>query len=442
MERLFIKYLNEMVQEPENAHFLLAVSGGIDSCALAHLFFQNHLSFDIAHCNFHLRGEESDLDSFLVNKLGKQYDVRVFVKEFDTLTLAKNSGESVEMMARDLRYEWFAEIGHDYDYIVTAHHANDNAETMLLNLARGTGLKGMSGIPPVNGKIIRPLLSFSSADILDYVTRHKIEYRDDKSNFSQQYHRNKIRHVVIPKLEEINPGFIRTASNNADVFKKQYDFYMNYMNRYKENLLIKNEENYDIPINDLIKETYYSLILYEILSDFNFNSVTVKLIAGNLDSISGKKYYSATHQLIKDREKLIITPVSEDLKNDSLIIPDPDTLQAYGFDVEILDYQYDLHFEDDPMILYADADKLTFPLKLRRWKEGDYFFPFGMKGRKKLSDYFTDRKIDLNTKHKIPLLCCNDEIVWVVGLRSDDRYRIEKNKTNKYYKIKYYGIFQ
>jgi tRNA(Ile)-lysidine synthase len=442
MEKLFIRYLKEIVPEPEKVKFLLAVSGGIDSCALAHLFFQNHLSFDIAHCNFHLRGEDSNLDSSLVTALEKIYKVSVFVKEFDTLTLAQNSGKSVEMAARDLRYEWFAEIGHDYDYIVTAHHANDNAETMLLNLTRGTGLKGMSGIPTVNGKIIRPLLSFSSADILDYVKRHKIEYRDDQSNFSQQYHRNKIRHVVIPKLEEINPGFIHTASNNADIFKKQYDFYIKYMNLYKEKLLVNKEEGCYISVNDLIKEKYYSLILYEILSDFNFNPATINLIAENLHSISGKKYFSATHQLIKDRENLIITPVSEDLENDSLIIPDPDTLQVYGFDVEILDYQHDLHFEDNPMILYADADKLTFPLELRRWKEGDYFFPFGMKGKKKLSDYFTDRKIDLNTKHKIPLLCCNDEIVWVVGFRSDDRYRIEKNKTNKYYKIKYYGIFQ
>ena len=213
------------------------------------------------------------------------------------------------------------------------------------------------------------------------------------------------------------------------------------MNRYKKKLLVDNEEACYISVNDLIKEENYSLILYEILSDFNFNSSTVNLIAGNLHSISGKKYYSISHQLIKDREKLIITPVSDDLENSSCLIPNPDALQAYGFKVEVLDYQQSVHFENNPTILYADVDKLIFPLELRRWKKGDYFFPFGMKGKKKLSDYFTDRKIDLNTKHKIPLLCCHDEIVWVVGFRSDDRYRIEKNKTNRYYKIKYYGIF-
>jgi tRNA(Ile)-lysidine synthase len=207
-------------------------------------------------------------------------------------------------------------------------------------------------------------------------------------------------------------------------------------------LLVVDEESCSILLNDLFRIKYYGLVLYEILSDFNFNPATANLIAENLHSISGKSYFSTTHQLIKDREKLIITPISQKMENDSLLIHDADALQNAGFIVELLDYGQDVCFEENSMILYADADKLTFPLTLRRWEKGDYFFPFGMKGKKKLSDFFVDRKIDLNTKHKIPLLCCNDEIVWVVGFRSDNRYRIEKNKTKKYYKIQYYGIFQ
>ena len=442
MEKKFIKYLEKLVPKPEKANFLLAVSGGVDSCALTHLFFQNKLTFDIAHCNFHLRGEDSNLDCSLVSAMGEKYNATVFIKEFDTLTLAKSSEKSIEMIARELRYEWFAEIGKDYDYIVTAHQANDNAETMLLNLTRGTGLKGMCGIPPVNGKVIRPLLPFSSEEIRNYVTTYQIEYRVDASNLSEEYQRNKMRLVVVPKLQEINPGFINTASNDAAIFKKQYDFYLHYINRYKKKLLVVDEESCSILLNDLFRIKYYGLVLYEILSDFNFNPATANLIAENLHSISGKSYFSTTHQLIKDREKLIITPISRKLENASLLISDAEALQTAGFNVELLDYGQDLCFEENPMILYADADKLTFPLTLRRWKKGDYFFPFGMKGKKKLSDFFVDRKIDLNTKHKIPLLCCNDEIVWVVGFRSDNRYRIEKNKTKKYYKIEYYGIFQ
>ena len=223
MKESFYNNLKKLVGLPQDNTFLLAVSGGGDSVVMTHLFHSCGLKFAIAHCNFHLRGDDSDEDMRFVQKLAAEYGVQLFVKEFDTLNIQKESGKSVEMVARDLRYHWFEEVGQDYGFIVTAHHANDNAETLLLNLCRGTGLKGLAGIPARNGRYIRPLLPFPADELHNYATRHNLSFRTDQSNFSEQYQRNKIRLSVLPKLAEINPDLIPTLTRNTDHFRQQYD---------------------------------------------------------------------------------------------------------------------------------------------------------------------------------------------------------------------------
>ena len=233
MREVFFRNIQKLVPNVENARFLLAVSGGVDSVVMAHLFHSCHLHFDVAHCNFHLRGKESNEDMNFVQNIDFLKDRKIFIKEFDTYKLQENSGKSIEMVARDLRYKWFNELLPDYDFLCTAHHANDNAETLLLNIARGTGYRGLNAIPQKNGKILRPLLHISSQQIENYAQENKISYRVDASNFSLIYHRNKIRHQLIPILEEINPEFIKTTARNIKIFHSQYNFYQKQIEKVK-----------------------------------------------------------------------------------------------------------------------------------------------------------------------------------------------------------------
>ncbi|MBR0077518.1 MAG: tRNA lysidine(34) synthetase TilS, partial [Bacteroidales bacterium] len=251
MKESFYNNLKTLVGTPEKCSFLLVVSGGGDSVVMTHLFYSCGLPFAIAHCNFHLRGDDSNEDMRFVQQLAANYGVQLFVKEFDTLSIQKNSGKSVEMVARDLRYQWFEEVGQPFDFIVTAHHANDNAETLLLNLCRGTGLKGLAGIPARNGKYLRPLLPFPSDELRRYTTRHHLSFRTDRTNFSEQYQRNKIRLAVLPKLTEINPDLIRTFSRNADHFRHQYDFYQRQLAAFEREMVIHEDETVRISIPKL-----------------------------------------------------------------------------------------------------------------------------------------------------------------------------------------------
>lgn len=431
----FITHLQSLIENPFKKRFLLAVSGGVDSCVMAYLFHHHGLHFDVAHCNFHLREEESNQDMEFLKNIPYLKDVSLFIKEFDTIALQQDSGKSVEMIARDLRYEWFQELGKEYDYIATAHHADDNAETILLNLTRGTGLKGMTGIPAINGKIIRPLLPFPAEDILAFADQHPIEFRIDQSNYSEEFRRNKIRWQIIPKLKEINPNLIPTFTRNIGLFNAQYRFYQQKLQILKTGLLLKKDNEYLIPIQQLIDSGHSELLLHEILTDFNFHSDTIQNIANQLHTTPGKKFTSGTHILIKDRKYLIISEIK--ITNPLYIIIDHlSDLENLGFSVETLDYKEDLQFQRDPNTIYIDKNKVQFPLILRNWQEGDYFYPYGMKGKKKVSDLFTDEKIAIPQKHRIPLLCLQEEIVWIVGYKADRRFAIKSGETTQYYVIR------
>ncbi|MCQ2264458.1 MAG: tRNA lysidine(34) synthetase TilS [Bacteroidales bacterium] len=435
MEELFRQHINELVDSAPSKTFLLAVSGGADSSVLAYLFAHCQLNFAIAHCNFHLRGEESNLDMMLTRRMAQDYGVTYFEKEFNTKVEQEKSGDSIEMVARNLRYTWFKEIGIEYDYIVTAHHANDNAETVLLNLSRGTGLKGLTGIPEQNGKILRPLLPFSAQQIRQFAAEKNIAFRNDSSNFSDTFHRNKIRLSVIPKLEEVNPQLIQTFSHNSQILRQQYQFYQHQIEKIKNDLVQIQGEETIIPLDKLSLLDDKILILNEILRNYGFNEDNVKQIIHSEQGPSGKKFLSSTHVLVKDRNNLIINHLISDTHH-SIIINSWEELSLYGFQICQCSINQKPIFENNPNIIYVDEKKINFPLILRHWKSGDFFFPFGMKGSKKLSDFFTNQKIDILTKDKIWLLCDGEKIIWVVGFRSDDRFKID-NKTTNYIKIKY-----
>ena len=433
MKEQFYQELLFLAPDAESAHFLLAVSGGRDSVVLAHLFANYGLNFDVAHCNFHLRGGESNKEMFFVQNLPFLTTQKVFVKEFNTMAIQQKSGKSIEMVARELRYQWFEEIGENYDYIVTAHHANDNTETVLMNLLRGTGLRGMCGIPQKNGKIIRPLLRFSNSVIERYVREQEIDFCIDSSNLTDEFLRNKIRHHIVPELEKINPNFIEIFSRNSNLFLQQIKFFDTQIQQYKDQLLKNGGNRITIAINALKNDENRSLILYEILNPFGFNADDVENILKSIEANSGKQFLSDTHILIKDRTHFIIE--KKETKNDEdIIINTIAELENYGFVVEKTLYNLNFKAIKAPNVIYIDEQKLTFPLTIRAWKKGDFFYPFGMKTKKKLSDFFTDLKIDLLEKQKIRLLCSNNQIVWVINYRADDRFKIDE-ETEYYYKI-------
>ena len=439
MEEQFKRHIAQLVPQALEKKFLLAVSGGADSSVLAYLFHQCSLPFAIAHCNFHLRGEDSNKDMELVRKKAEQYGVTYFEKEFDTIAFQKQEGLSLEMAARQLRYDWFAQIDKDFDYLVTAHNANDNAETFLLNMCRGTGLRGLTGIPEQNGKLLRPLLPFSSAQIRRFATQKGIEYRNDASNFSEAFQRNKIRLSVIPKLEELNPEVIFTFSRNFDLLKRQYAFYQQQMENVKSMVIVEKDGSLYISIEEIKKCKDQTLVLYEILKEYGFNASSVEQILESIDNTSGKQFFSTEYQLVKDRKYLIVRSLCDyqDVEKQLENIKD---LELLGFKVEEFFLNEHPDYESNPNILYVDADKLVFPLTLRHWRKGDRFHPLGMKGSQKLSDFLINQKINLLEKKDVIVLCSGEKIVWLVGYRSDDRFKID-HQTKNYYKITYHGSF-
>ena len=410
--------------------YLVAVSGGADSMVTASLFRDIGLQFAIAHCNFHLRGDDSDRDMRFVQETAEKWQIPLFVREFDTLAIQQNSGKSVEMVARELRYDWFSELMTDYDYLVTAHHATDAAETVLLNLCRGTGLKGLCGIPPKNGKIIRPMLAFTAQEIRQYAENQHIAYVEDYTNSDEQIARNRIRHSVIPQLEIINPQFMQTNTRSRNVLQRQYTYYQKHIETEIKKIVLEEGHLHRISRTLLAECEDKDLLLYELLSRFGFSSDTCWKLAENKVFQSGKQFFSDTHILLVDRDFLIVKPKNED-ENHIIEIENLENLKHY-FDVEEFEYHKDMVFDKNPNILYIPKEKLTFPLQIRTWRPGDFFYPLGAKGRQKVSDFFTDHKIDSFSKKQIRLLRAGDNILWIIGLRSDERWKVCKTSTECY----------
>lgn len=405
---------------------IVGVSGGADSVALLDILHSFKIECIIAHCNFHLRGEESNRDAFFVEELCKKYNLKFERIDFDTEAYAEINSISVEMAARELRYEWFEKLRviHLADKIAVAHHRDDSVETILLNLIRGTGIKGLTGIAPMNGKVIRPLLCVSRDEILEYLKERNLNYVDDSTNSEDLYSRNKIRLNILPMMETINPSVKDAIIRTSENLKQVANIYYMYMTQVKNEIFKENKIN----IGMLIQYAEPEAILYELLSPFGFNPATIGQIFESIISQSGKIFHSPTHELLKDRGFFILKK-KEILVVDSFTIHEDDitVFHPIKLQIEKLPMTNDFAIEKNPNILYIDSSKIEYPLTLRHWKNGDWFIPFGMKGKKKVSDYFTDQKFSLFDKENTWLLCSGENIVWIVGKRSDNRYRIDSS---------------
>ncbi|MFC0317722.1 MULTISPECIES: tRNA lysidine(34) synthetase TilS [Olivibacter] len=413
---------------------LLAVSGGRDSVLMVHLFAKAKLPFGIAHCNFQLRGQHADADEELVSNLAAEMEVPLFVKRFDTIAYARKQGISIEMAARALRYEWFEQIRLDqhYRYIALAHHQNDSVETVLLNLTRGTGIAGLHGILPKRGVLIRPLLFLTREEVTQTVLERNLVYREDESNFSTDYLRNKIRLEVVPRLKEINPSLERTFQENSRRFEEMETLLKNYSEQLRKKLFVETTSNtYQIELKALQELKPLRTLLYELFRPYQFLPEVLDDLVSiwQNDNRTGKQFFSDSYKLLLDRENLILQkkePV--DLPHQFLQPNQAVICQGFHLTVKLVEKPVKMNEFGKVAV---DADKLLFPLLVRSWQEGDWFKPLGMKGKKKLSDFFISLKISRFHKKEIPLLVNgNGDIVWVVPHRMDDRYKIT-DKTKK-----------
>jgi tRNA(Ile)-lysidine synthase len=422
---------------------LLTVSGGVDSVVMCDLFHKAGFHFAIAHCNFQLRGSESNGDAAFVKNLAKKYKVEFHSIEFETSVYAKKNKLSTQVAARELRYEWFEKIRkkHRYHYIATAHHLDDSIETFFINLLRGAGVSGLHGILPKYNYIIRPMLFCGKTDIVNYAKKNKLTYREDSSNASDKYVRNKIRHQVIPVLKEINPQLENTINNNMMHLREVELIYKNEIEKQRKKIVTEEKDVVFISIKSLKKVPAPATFLFEFLKPYNFNESIVNEITSVLDGESGKRFFSPTHRLIKDREFLIVENKVQSLKIQSPKFESP-KLKVKKNQKEIVIDKIKLTFSNkssklwtlDPKlstsIAQLDFDKLEFPLQIRKWQQGDTFHPLGMKGQKKVSDFFIDKKFSVTQKENTWLLISNDKIAWIIGHRIDDRFKItDKTKT-------------
>ena len=412
----------------EKAGFIIAVSGGADSITLLHAFKYLNLRIHALHCNFNLRGKESNMDEQFVKRFCETYGIPMSVKHFDTQEYAKKKSISIEMAARELRYDWFEEMRQKkkMDYIVVGHHADDLAETLFINICRGTGIKGLTGIRPVKERILRPLLSRSREEILTYIEQNQLGYRTDSTNNSLDYVRNKIRHMIIPVCKDINPSFLNTVRENCNTLKEVEQIYRYGIDRLKEEVLSEENGETLIDIQKTLAAPAPYTLLFEILRPYGFNATQIEDILESSDAIPGKQFEAEEYLLTKGRIYWRLFNILEK--------EDKRTLLADSGEYHVDDSIFRLEEQDidDSFIVPRDLDtgcfdldKITYPLVLRHWSMGDWFCPLGMKrSKKKLSDFFTDLKFSAKQKKVCLLFQSGKDIIWVVGHRIDDRYKV------------------
>ena len=420
---------------------LVAVSGGPDSVVLLDSLHREGFSVVVAHCNFHLRGEASDADAIFVRSLADKYQVAYCQADFDTEKVAEERKVSIEMAARDLRYEWFEQMADEYncDLIAVAHNADDVVETFFLNLTRGTGLQGLSGMAELRGRIVRPLLQVSREQIMEYIAENELEYRIDATNLETVYTRNKIRHNVVSQLMEINPSFLETMANNMRFIASAQGIVEAYAAEAYKHVVTEEGERIRFDLNRLREFEGVDTLLFLWLNRYGFGSDVVMQLYRSLNDIAGKQFYSATHRIVGGREYLECTMHNAEctmqnaeftIDEKQFTINNPIKLEVNEVDIA------DFRLIKSANVACLDVDKLQYPLVLRRWKRGDWFIPYGMKGRKKLSDFFADKKMNLIEKERVWLLASGDDIVWIVGHRVDARYVVtEKTKRVKIFTL-------
>lgn len=406
---------------------LLAVSGGIDSVVLCELSKRAGLQFAVAHCNFGLREEESERDEMFVRSLGEKYGVEVFVKKFDTQVYAEENKISIQEAARNLRYNWFEELRNQKGFAVTllAHHANDNIETVLMNFFRGTGLEGMTGMPVHNKAThcLRPMLTMKRKEIEAFAKEAGLSWVEDSSNSSSKYTRNFFRNELLPQVQKVFPQAEENILNNIKRFEQTATLYNELIDGLKKKVCEIRGEEIHIPVLKLMKYKHTSLI-YEIIKDYGFGESAVEEIIKLASSDSGKFIANANYRIIRHRKWFIISPTA--IPGNTIVIDKEDDTVRFGDMVITIKKRESEKLKSDASSLIAqvDANEVAFPLILRPWKTGDYFYPLGMRKKKKLSRFFIDLKLSKSAKEKIWVIESHKKIMWVVGYRIDDRFKI------------------
>lgn len=429
----FLNYIEKNSLAEKSERILLAVSGGIDSMVMADLFSKTGYFIGIAHCNFRLRGSDSDNDELFVKDYAARLNKPFFSIGFNTAEYAREKGISTEMAARELRYRWFEEIRskYGYDKIALAHNKNDNVETILLNLCRGTGIKGLTGMKPLNGNLIRPLLFASRSQIQNYASENSIEYRLDITNDEVKFIRNKFRHQIIPLFREINPSFDDTVNEMAERFSEIREILENHIRTVKQNVVIKENGETVLSLQKLLEYGPQKTILFELFQPYGLLASQLDTLIKVINGQTGSLIFTETHRIIKNRDEIIITKLPVPQSKDFFICNIEDFYRLPFIEsAELKPVTSGLRIEHDPLVATVDASLLEFPLKIRSWKAGDRFMPFGMESFRKLSDYFTDRKFSLPDKEKALVMESAGKIVWLLGDRIDNRFRITPSTRN------------
>ena len=431
MLQKFKQHLHQNFPFLEDSKLLIAISGGIDSVVLAHLCSQLNLNFSLCHCNFNLRGQESDDDEAFVTSLAKTLKTPVYTTSFETEKYATKNKVSIQVAARDLRYTWFYKLldANQYDYVLTAHNTNDNLETFIINLTRGSGLEGFTGIPPVNQKSVRPLLAFSRDDITLFAIKNGIVWREDRSNASIKYVRNKVRHKVIPILKELNPHVLESFQNTIEYLNESQSIINDAVKNITAKVVSYENDVLKISCKEIEKLSNKKAYLYQLLQAYGFTAWNdiVDLISAQ----PGKQVFSDTHRLLKDRNFLILTTINKSQSIKGPILIDQKVSKITN-PIKLTIQNTDDYTSKNKEQIIIDKDLVNYPLSLKKWHHGDAMYPTGMKGSKKISQLFKDNKLSLLDKEKIWILAdAKDHIIWVIGLRQDRRYLANKTSKNR-----------
>jgi tRNA(Ile)-lysidine synthase len=426
----FARFIEQNTLFTPNSKILAGVSGGMDSVLMTHLLKAAGFNFGIAHCNFQLRGDEALRDQEFCNSLANQLRVPFHTINFDTRNYAADNKVSIQMAARELRYQWFDAVCQqsDFQLVALAHHQNDTIETILLNLTRGTGIAGLHGILPKNGRLVRPMLFLNRDEIATIVADNNLTYVEDSSNVSTKYARNKIRLEVIPKLKELNPSLEKTFENNLKHFRDLEILLENQVDGLRKTLIKHGPDGMYLLLDEVKQLNPVRLLLFKLLQEYGFNETSVDDLVSVLDKHSGRVFESDRFILILDRDRLMLQKKTSGELEVVLIAEKTHEVYYGNYKLNLLHDDSPLIVKDNPMAVSIDSALLIFPLTLRAWREGDYFYPLGMKGRKKLSDFFIGQKIALHQKNEIPLLVNgNGDVMWAGGYRPDERYKVNNN---------------
>ena len=430
MKKEFLNYIIKNKLFDADSKILLGISAGVDSVCLADLLISLRYNVEFAHCNFQLRGAESENDLKFVQRLAKKYNVPFHSSCFETNDYAIKNKLSIQMAARELRYNWFEELRSQInaDCIAIAHNLDDKIETFFINIVRGTGIRGTISMKSKNGFIVRPLIFSKRIEIVNYVKINNLKYREDSSNSSVKYLRNKIRHQLIPLLKEINPSILETIDKEIKVMRNTFSIYEDHINSVIKKLVIYEKKGLKILKKNLLELYNPEMYVYEIFNKFGFTDFDS--IFNSIEKESGKQFFSSTHRLLIDRDYIIMEKIENQFFKE-IIIEEKQTNINNPLNILFSSKEKDLS------MIYAysacfDHGKLTFPLRIRKWRSGDKFMPLGMKNLKNLSDFFIDIKLDVFSKQEVLLLCSGNDIIWIIGYRIDERYKVT-SKTKKMY---------